>query len=415
MAAFQAMINRSIPHSRYRALDAFHRIDLLSGPKAISRTCARHGHHTAAQLTRNMTTNPIRFAALPRANGQSIVGTRTLSAIQSPSLLSRASNPSFRYGMLKNSGLSSAMRQHKHRHPFQMAYLSPNIGSIAYFSGQNNLTPRPPPNQRSLGSLVGMAGTGALVLFGKTKYVLAALKLTKLAPLGSMLLTVGTYSMFFGLPYAAGMVGLILVHEVGHAAVMHYRGVPFSPMVFVPFMGAVIATKKLPRDAWEDALIAFGGPVLGSLGAGAVGLAGHATDSQLLIALADFGLMINLFNLLPLGSMDGGRIAGALSPYMSVAGVAMGSGLAYTGAIQNPIFYLILLSGGYQTFQRFYNPGAMPPNYYAITPMQRAALGLGYIGLISSLALAMDLNGRYKKSPEVLKREMELEKTWDMR
>ena len=260
-----------------------------------------------------------------------------------------------------------------------------------------------------------MAGTGALVLFGKTKYVLAALKLTKLAPLGSMLLTVGTYSMFFGLPYAAGMVGLILVHEIGHAAVMHYRGVPFSPMVFVPFMGAVIATKKLPRDAWEDALIAFGGPVLGSLGAGAVGLAGHATDSQLLIALADFGLMINLFNLLPLGSMDGGRIAGALSPYMSVAGVAMGAGLAYTGAIQNPIFYLILLSGGYQTFQRFYNPGAMPPNYYAITPMQRATLGLGYIGLISSLALAMDLNGRYKKSPEVLKREMELEKTWDMR
>jgi Zn-dependent protease len=260
-----------------------------------------------------------------------------------------------------------------------------------------------------------MAGTGALVLFGKTKYVLTALKLTKLAPLGSMIFTVGTYSMFFGLPYAAGMVGLILVHEIGHAIVMNMKGVPFSPMVFIPFMGAVIATKELPRDAWDDALIAFGGPVLGSLGAGAVGLAGHATDSQLLIALADFGLMINLFNMLPLGSMDGGRIAGALSPYMSVAGVGMGAGLAYTGAIQNPIFYLILLSGGYQSFQRFYNPGAMPPNYYAITPAQRATLGLGYIGLVSALALAMDLNGRYKKSPEVLKQEYELEKSWDMR
>ena len=127
-------------------------------------------------------------------------------------------------------------------------------------------------------------------------------------PLGSMLFTVGTYSMFFGLPYASGMVGLILVHEIGHAAVMHARGVPFSPMVFIPFMGAVIATKELPRDAWEDALIAFGGPVLGSLGAGAVGLAGHATNSQLLITLADFGLVINLFNLLPLESMDGGRM-----------------------------------------------------------------------------------------------------------
>jgi len=144
------------------------------------------------------------------------------------------------------------------------------------------------------------------------------------------------------------MVGLILIHEIGHATVMHARGMPFSPMVFIPFMGAVIATKELPRDAWEDALIAFGGPILGSVGAGAVGVVGHTMDSQLLIALADFGLMINLFNLLPLGQMDGGRIAGALSPYMSVAGVAMGTGLAYNGVIQNPLFYLILLSGGYQ-------------------------------------------------------------------
>jgi len=65
-------------------------------------------------------------------------------------------------------------------------------------------------------SMAGTSTTGALLLFGKTKYVLVALKLTKLAPLASMVITVGTYSMFFGLPYAAGMVGLILIHEIGH-------------------------------------------------------------------------------------------------------------------------------------------------------------------------------------------------------
>ena len=173
---------------------------------------------------------------------------------------------------------------------------------------------------------------------------------------------------------------------------------------------------RRPRDAWEDALVAFGGPVLGSLGAAAVGVAGHATDSQLLIALADFGLMINLFNLLPLGSMDGGRIAGALSPWMNVAGLAGGVGLAYTGAIHNPVFYLILLAGGYETFMKFYDPAAyLSPNYYKITPGQRAAIGLGYVGLIGSLALAMDINERYKKSPEQLIREREGEMTWDMR
>ena len=99
------------------------------------------------------------------------------------------------------------------------------------------------------------------------------------------------------------MVGLIAVHEAGHALVLHHKGIPFSPAVFVPFMGAVIATKQLPRDAWEDAVVGYGGPALGSLGAGAVAVAAHLTDSQLLYALADFGFMVNLFNLLPIGSM----------------------------------------------------------------------------------------------------------------
>lgn len=43
--------------------------------------------------------------------------------------------------------------------------------------------------------------------------------------------------------------------------------------------------KRRPGDAWEDALVAFGGPVLGSAGAAAVGVAAHATQSQLLFAL----------------------------------------------------------------------------------------------------------------------------------
>ena len=256
--------------------------------------------------------------------------------------------------------------------------------------------------------MIGAAG----VLFGKTKYLFAALKLTKLASLGSMVLTIGTYSMFFGWPYAIGMVGLVLVHEVGHLLVMQHRGIPFSPVVFVPFVGAAVAMNRQPRNAWEDALVGLGGPVLGSLGAGAVAMGAQATDSQLLYALADFGYMINLFNLLPLGSMDGGRIAGALSPYAGVVGLGLGGAMAFTGAVGNPIFYLILLSGGYETFQRFYNP-QVPPHYYRITQQQRLALSSGYFGLIAALIVAMDANSRSRKPPEQLMRETEL--TYDMR
>jgi len=254
-------------------------------------------------------------------------------------------------------------------------------------------------------------GTGALLLFGKTKYILGALKLTKLASLGSMVLTIGTYSMFFGLPYAAGMVGLITIHEAGHALVMMQRGIPFSPMVFIPFVGAAVTMNRYPRDAWEDAMIAFGGPVLGSIGAAGVAVVGHSTDSQLLYALGDFGFMINLFNLMPIGSMDGGRIAGALSPYAGLAGLGLGGWMVWNGFVSNPIMYLILLAGGWESYQRFANPHLLPPNYYKITPIQRTMIAGGYFGLIGALLIATDLNNRRRKPPEVLERE----KHWDMR
>lgn len=194
---------------------------------------------------------------------------------------------------------------------------------------------------------------------------------------------------------------------------MLQRGMPFSPMVFIPFMGAVIATKEQPRDAWEDALIAAGGPVAGSLAAGAVAVMAHGTDSQLLYALADFGFMINLFNLLPIGSMDGGRWVGALSKYVGVAGSGLGGYIAYSGAVSNPLFYLIWLAGTYETFQRFYNPLHLPPNFYKISMGQRAVLTGGYFGLVVALLAAMAVNQRNKKSPEVIVREQGGEPMWD--
>jgi Zn-dependent protease len=187
-------------------------------------------------------------------------------------------------------------------------------------------------------------------------------------------------------------------------------------MVFMPFVGAFISMKNQPRDAWEDAYVAYMGPLVGSAGAAAVAVAAHATDSQLLYALSDFGFMINLFNLLPIGSMDGGRIAGALSPYASVAGLGLGGWLAYEGVIGNPIFYLILMAGGYETFWRFYDPlGHTPPNYYRISAMQRVAITGGYFGLVAALIAAMGVNQRYRKPPEVLQRERQQELSFDMR
>jgi hypothetical protein len=87
---------------------------------------------------------------------------------------------------------------------------NPNLGALALFSSDGA------PGKKPRGGRAGMlatAVTAGAVLLGKGKYILGALKLTKFASLGSMVLSVGAYSMFFGLPYAVGIVGLILVHE----------------------------------------------------------------------------------------------------------------------------------------------------------------------------------------------------------
>lgn len=274
-----------------------------------------------------------------------------------------------------------------------------------------------PPNtpRNRLISILGTVGAGSMLLLGKGKYILGALKLTKFASLGSMLLTVGAYTAFYGFPYAVGMTSLILIHESGHALVMHRLGIPFSPMVFIPFMGAAVAMKQRPKDAYEEALVAFGGPVLGSMGALGVASMAHMSttdNAQLLYALSDFGFMINLFNLIPLGTLDGGRICGAISPYAGVVGLGMGGLMAYEGMVSNPIFYLILLGGGYETFMRFYDPlGHAPPNYYRITSTQRLAITGGYFGLVGALFAAMAWNQQYMLTPEQLQRKRALHTT----
>jgi len=284
-------------------------------------------------------------------------------------------------------------------HPYLLG--ASHFAAIRIFSSQ-----RPNPPRSRLASSLGMIGAGGMLLLGKGKYVLGALKLTKFASLGSMLITVGAYTAFYGLPYAVGMTSLILIHESGHALMMKKLGIPFSPMVFIPFMGAAVAMRKRPKDAYEEALVAFGGPVLGSVGALGFAGAAHAMDSPLLFALADFGFMINLFNLIPLGMMDGGRICGAISPYAGLVGLGVGGTMAYQGMISNPIFYLVLLGGGYETFMRFYDPlGHSPPNYYSITTGQRAAITGGYFGLAGALFAAMAWNREYMMTPQQLQRQ----------
>eukprot|EP00924_Labyrinthula_sp_SR-Ha-C_P016756 maker-scaffold_6-snap-gene-14.48-mRNA-1 protein AED:0.02 eAED:0.02 QI:68/1/1/1/1/1/4/20/364 len=251
-------------------------------------------------------------------------------------------------------------------------------------------------------------GFGGLltVLAGKTKYLLVAAKMTKFTSVISMLATTGTYAMFYGWPFAVGLVGQIFLHESGHALAMHKLGIPFGPAVFVPFMGAVIPMRGLPTNVRQEAQVAIAGPLFGTAAACGLGFAGHVYGSNLLISLADFGFMINLFNMLPIGDMDGGRISKAISKHMMLVGLGGGIYMAYSGLISNPIFYLVLLSGGFNVYSRYFGEGKYEhPSYFKVKPQERVAWTGAYFGLVAAMILLMQVNRKGMKSVRQVKQE----------
>jgi len=253
-------------------------------------------------------------------------------------------------------------------------------------------------------SRLGVVGSGLILLAGKTKYVLVALKLTKVTSIFSLLASTAAYSFLYGLPFAAGMVGMLLVHESGHAAMMRSLGIPTTPMLFVPFMGAVVGMRDQPKSAYEHAQVALAGPIVGGLAAAGVAATGVMTDSQFLMALGDFGLMINVFNLLPIANLDGGVVAGTLSRWFLVGGMGAGAAMIYTGAVSNPLFYLIMFGGGFTTFQRFFGDQS-DKEYYEIPRSKKIMIGSSYLALIAALLATMNWNNRYRKTPAQIRAE----------
>src|SRR5204863_8994054 len=120
---------------------------------------------------------------------------------------------------------------------------------------------------------------------------------------------------------------------------------------FIPFMGAAIMMKRMPRDAWHEALNGLAGPLVGSAGALVIWILGEALDSRPLVALAFIGFLINLFNLLPVVPLDGGRIVGAIHP--SLWAVGMVALLALVIFRPNPLLIIILVVAGLELRNRW--------------------------------------------------------------
>jgi Zn-dependent protease len=230
--------------------------------------------------------------------------------------------------------------------------------------------------------LAPVLAVGFLVL----KFGALLLKLKVVTTAASMLVSIAAYAWIWGLPFAVGFVLLIFVHELGHVLELRRQGVPASAPLFIPFLGAVVGMKQLPDDAWKEARVALAGPILGSLGAAAVWVAAEETGSDMLMALAFVGFFLNLFNLIPIVPLDGGRAVGALHPAIWLLGLLMMVGLVIVSP--NPILVIIVIVGGLELWRRWRERGEAA-EYYRLQAWQRAAVAVVYLGLVVVLAVAV--------------------------
>jgi Zn-dependent protease len=241
--------------------------------------------------------------------------------------------------------------------------------------------------KRRLGPLLAaIAG-----FLAKLKSIILLLpKLKLLLTLGSMLVSIAAYSFLFGWTFAVGFVILLLVHETGHVIELRRQGIKASAPMFVPFLGAVISARSLGDNALAEARVGLAGPVLGSIGSAVCILIWHATGNDLWRALAFTGFFLNLFNLLPVVPLDGGRAMAAMAPWMWFVGFAALIPLAFI--FPNPVIFLILLIGGYETYKRWKlrkAGGEQQRAYYRVKPIDRVLVAAVYVVLIGLLVVGM--------------------------
>jgi Zn-dependent protease len=233
----------------------------------------------------------------------------------------------------------------------------------------------------------------AIVAFiAKFKAIIFLLpKLKLLTTAGTMLVSVAAYSFVFGWQFAAGFVALLFVHEMGHVIQLRREGVRASAPMFIPFLGAVISARSLGSSALAEARVGLAGPVLGSVGSAVCILIWHATGNDLWRALAFTGFFLNLFNLLPVVPLDGGRAMAAMAPRIWFLGFAGMIPLAVL--FPNPIMLLILLFAGFETYKRWQlrkAGGERQRAYYSVKPLDRALVAAVYLSLIALLVVGMD-------------------------
>lgn len=232
-----------------------------------------------------------------------------------------------------------------------------------------------------------------------------------LLSIGSALLSLLIYYFVFKQSFAPddwqgpfflslGIVGLFTVHEFGHVFALRLKKLPATFPIFIPLIGAFVTLPNQPISTRDDAEISIAGPFLGGVGAliclviAIVGYDSLASVSpeplEIWLQLAYFGFLLNLFNLFPIMPLDGGHIAKAISPLLTIVGFV---GLVLLYIYTRNSFLLLIGIFGFQEVLRIFNGPRYAPN---IRAQDRVRVIIMYVALAAVLAIGYWLTSTYE-------------------
>src|SRR2546421_430693 len=230
----------------------------------------------------------------------------------------------------------------------------------------------------------GWLGGAAAALFALFKYGgVLLLKLPALGTLVSVLISFAGYAWLRGPWFAAALLAMIFVHEMGHVLEIRRQGMQATAPIFIPFLGAAIFQRSHPTSALKQAQIGIAGPIAGTIGATAAFLLYLSTGWDVLLLAAFLGFIINLFNLIPVWQLDGSWILAPVSKWVYVGGY----GLVILAVLWlHSIFLIIIAIFGISSLINRFRSAESP--YYTSVPAQaRWALAGAWIGLVVFLGV----------------------------
>jgi Zn-dependent protease len=287
-------------------------------------------------------------------------------------------------------------------HPTPEAETPPRLSPYGFADPYEPADPRPafgpdpepesePRRESFFRRRIAPIGAAIIAFLAKLKAILLfAGQFKLLVTAGSMAVSIAAYASIWGVTFALGFVVLLLVHECGHVIALRREGIRASAPMFIPFLGAVISARSLGDDALAEARVGLAGPILGSIGSGACLLIWKLTGDSYWQALGFTGLFLNLFNLLPVVPLDGGRAMAAMSPWVWPIGFVAMLGLAI--AFPNPIIIIIAIFAAMETYKRLRARragGWAQDAYYNVSTRGRALVGTVYLALIVLLVVGM--------------------------